>query len=507
MKTRFAPSPTGFLHIGGLRTALYAYLFARQNKGGFILRIEDTDQKRYTEGATENLIRTLDWFGLHYDEGPYLENGGLKEKGDFGPYFQSHRTEIYKKFSDELVAQGHAYPCFCSEERLEKMRMQQAANKQAPMYDRHCLFLSPDEVKQRIERGDLYVIRQRIQEDPPRIVFEDTVRGNMEFDPKTIDDQVLIKSDGFPTYHLANVVDDHMMGITHVIRGEEWLPSTPKHIALYQALGWEPPTFAHIPLLLNPDKTKLSKRQGDVAAEDYIQKGYLREAIINFIAFLGWNPGTEEEFFSMNDLVEKFSISRVQKAGAIFNIEKLEWFNGHYIRQKTPAELAQLILPRLQTKWFHESEYGQITEESVDNPDEKTKYFLKAVEVIQTRMKTLEEAPDMLKFFLEDEVPFDEALLMREKMKVDKGVAITAFTKLIETMEGMSEEDIKDEEKQKEILMQMIQDAGLKNGQVLWPMRVALTGAEYSPGSFEVAAALGKEKSLRRLQAYLDKLS
>jgi len=239
MKTRFAPSPTGFLHIGGLRTALYAYLFARQNKGDFILRIEDTDQKRYTEGATENLIRTLKWFKLDYDEGPYLEDGNLKEKGSEGPYFQSQRTELYKKYANQLLKDGHAYPCFCSPERLEKMRMQQAANKQAPMYDRHCLFLSPEEIKERIDRGDEHVIRQKIPENPPKIKFEDMVRGKMEFDPKTIDDQVLIKSDKFPTYHLANVVDDHMMGVTHVIRGEEWLPSTPKHVALLYTKPWD----------------------------------------------------------------------------------------------------------------------------------------------------------------------------------------------------------------------------------------------------------------------------
>ncbi len=493
MKTRFAPSPTGFLHIGGLRTALYAYLFARKQGGKFILRIEDTDQKRYTEGATENLIRTLKWFGLEYDEGPYLEDGELKEKGEFGPYFQSNRTDIYKKYADELLEKGHAYHCFCSPERLEKMRMQQAANKQAPMYDRHCLFLSEEEKKERIERGDEFVIRQRIPEDPPKIVFDDMVRGHMEFDPKTIDDQVLIKSDGFPTYHLANVVDDHMMGITHVIRGEEWLPSTPKHVALYQALGWDTPTFAHIPLLLNPDKTKLSKRQGDVAAEDYIQKGYLKEAIINFIAFLGWNPGTEEEFFTIEELIEKFSISRVQKAGAIFNLEKLEWMNGHYIREKTVEELAELIMPRLQVKWFEETQYA----------DGKDPYFLKVVEVIQTRMKTLNDAPEMLKPFLVEKVPFEEELLLREKMKVDKETAKKAFELLLEKLPNIEFT----EEGLKEALIPVIKEAEMKNGQVLWPMRVALTGAQYSPGAFEVAATLGKEKSLKRIQAYLDKLA
>ncbi len=493
MKTRFAPSPTGFLHIGGLRTALYAYLFARQQGGKFILRIEDTDQKRYTEGATENLIRTLDWFGIEYDEGPYLENGKLKEKGSEGPYFQSQRTEIYKKYADELLEKGHAYPCFCSEDRLEKMRLQQAAKKQAPMYDRHCLFLSPEEIKERMDRGDKYVIRQRIPEDPPLIEFEDMIRGKMEFDPKTIDDQILIKSDGFPTYHLANVVDDHLMGITHVIRGEEWLPSTPKHVALYQALDWEQPTFAHIPLLLNPDKTKLSKRQGDVAAEDYIRKGYLREAIINFIAFLGWNPGSEEEFFTMEELIEKFSIGRVQKAGAIFNLEKLDWYSGHYLREKSPQELVKLIMPRLQVRWFEETPYA----------DGKDPYFLKVVEMIQTRMKTLQDAPDMLKPFLVDEVAFDLELLLHEKMKVDKKTARLALEKLLEVLPDIEFT----EEKLKDALIPIIKDMGLKNGQVLWPMRVALTGAEYSPGAFEVATILGKERSLERIQAYLDKLT
>jgi len=272
-------------------------------------------------------------------------------------------------------------------------------------------------------------------------------------------------------------------------------------------MGWEPPAFAHIPLLLNPDKTKLSKRQGDVAAEDYIKKGYLREAIINFIAFLGWNPGSEEEFFTIEELIKQFSISRVQKAGAIFNIEKLEWFNGHYIREKSVKDLASLILPRLQIKWFHESEYGNITEEDLDSKDEKITYFLKVIEVIQTRMKTLEEAPDMLKFFLEEEVPFDKELLMREKMKVDKPTAKLAFEKLIETLSDMPENDFTGEEKQKELLIPMIKNIGLKNGQVLWPMRVALTGVQYSPGAFEVAATLGKTRSLKRLRAYLDKLS
>ncbi|HAU40269.1 MAG: Glutamyl/glutaminyl-tRNA synthetase, glutamyl-tRNA synthetase [Candidatus Peregrinibacteria bacterium GW2011_GWF2_43_17] len=487
IKTRFAPSPTGLLHVGGLRTALYSYLFARQNKGEFVLRIEDTDQKRYVEGAVENLLRTLKWFGIEYDE---------------GPYFQSKRTEIYKKHAEALLEKGHAYKCFCTEERLTKMREDQIAKKRAPMYDRACLKLTPEEIEKKISAEEPFVIRQKMPSGGT-IKFKDLVRGDMEFDPKTVDDQVLIKSDGFPTYHLANVVDDHLMGITHVIRGEEWLPSTPKHIALYNAFGWNPPTFAHLPLLLNPDKTKLSKRQGDVAAEDYMIKGYLKEAIINFIALLGWNPGTTEEFFSLEDLIKKFSIERVQKAGAVFNLEKLDWLNGHYLRSKTPEDLAKLILPRLQTKWFEETAFADIEEKNFDDPDEKTIYFLKAVKTIQTRLKTLAEAPDMLKFFLIEEPPFDLALLLNEKMKVDKETATKALEESKKDLATLTEFTL---QQVQETLTGTIKRLGLKNGQVLWPLRVALTGEQYSPGTFEVIESLGKERTMKRIDLCLDKL-
>ncbi|EKD64084.1 MAG: hypothetical protein ACD_51C00073G0001 [uncultured bacterium] len=492
LTTRFAPSPTGFLHVGGLRTALYSYLFARQNKGKFILRIEDTDQKRYVEGATESLINTLNWFGLEYEEGPELHDNKIVEKGPSGPYFQSARTEIYKKYAEELLAHGHAYRCFCTEERLTQMREKQTAQKLAPMYDRACLSLSAQEIEEKMKKGEAYVIRQKMSYEQ-KIVFEDTIRGHMEFDPKNIDDQVLIKSDGFPTYHLANVVDDHLMGVTHVIRGEEWLPSTPKHIALYQALGWQHPIFAHLPLLLNPDKTKLSKRQGDVAAEDYIKKGYLREAIINFIALLGWNPGTTDEFFTLEELIEKFSIDRVQKAGAVFNLEKLNWLNGHYIRQKSPEELAKLITPTL-PDWYKNSPYK----------DEK--YLLKAIKIIQTRLETLTQSAEMLKFFFVTDVEFRRDLLLSEKMKVDAAIAKLALEESLKALESLPESDFETEEKIKAVLTEVIQKNNLKNGQVLWPIRVALTGEQYSPGTFEVIIGLGKEISLKRIREYLDKL-
>lgn len=479
VKTRFAPSPTGYLHVGGLRTALYSYLFARQNKGIFALRIEDTDQKRYVEGAVESLENALKFFDLNWDE---------------GPIFQSKRTEIYMKYARELVLGGHAYPCFCSPERLDEMRKEQEAKKQPPKYDRLCLNLSEAEIKARTEAGETYVIRQRIpQED---LFFHDLVRGDMQFHGKDIDDQVLIKSDGYPTYHLANVVDDHEMEVTHVIRGEEWLPSTPKHIWLYQAIGWTPPAFAHLPLLLNPDRSKLSKRQGDVAAEDFIKKGYLKEAMINFIAFMGWNPGTEEELFTLDQLVERFSLDRVQKAGAIFNLEKLDWLNGQYIRQKSTEELGDLILPFLQKEpWYKDELVLRLS------PEQKKSF----VSSVQLRMKTLADAAPMLKPFLLSELDYDFNLFYSEKMKVDKAMTVLALENSIPALEAL--EDYSNEESIKECLVKVIEKLGVKNGQLLWPLRVALTNEQFSPGTFELIHVMGKELTLKRLKTALDKIS
>ncbi|MFA4891372.1 MAG: glutamate--tRNA ligase, partial [Candidatus Gracilibacteria bacterium] len=348
IKTRFAPSPTGYLHVGGLRTALYCYLFARKNKGKFILRIEDTDRERFVEGATEALICTLDWIGLDRDEGPISQT---EQKGDFGPYIQSQRSDIYRKYADELVKKGAAYYCFCTKERLDELRHTQEKSKQATMYDRKCGEIPLEEARKRIAAGEPHVIRQRIPYET--LKFKDLIRGTIQFDGKIIDDQVLVKSDGFPTYHLANVVDDHLMGITHVIRGEEWLPSTPKHIFLYRAFGWKEPEFAHIPLLLNKDRSKLSKRQGHVAVEEYINDGYTKEAIINFVALLGWHPGAgeENELFSLTELEERFSLDRVHKAGAIFDIEKLDWFNWLWQKRlfnKAIRNSARVLDPKVQ---------------------------------------------------------------------------------------------------------------------------------------------------------------
>lgn len=489
LRTRFAPSPTGFLHIGSLRTALYAYLFAKKNNGAFILRIEDTDQTRQVAGATESLINILHSFDLNYDEGPDV--GGPHQ-----PYIQSQRVKIHQKHAQLLLENNHAYRCFCTKERLEAMRLSQQNRKQAPMYDQTCRHLSESEIKEKLDSAMPFVIRQKIPANR-RIIFQDLVRGQIEIDSNTIDDQVLLKSAGFPTYHLANVVDDHLMEINYVIRAEEWLPSTPKHILLYEAFDWAPPHFAHLPLLLNPDKSKLSKRQGDVAVEDYLKKGYLKETIINFVALLGWNPGSGEqkEIFSLAELIARFSLEKVQKAGAIFNIEKLNWMNGHYIRSLSVSELTTKILPFLEKEpWFPESPYHA-----------DTAYLESCVAMEQQRLKKLSEAPPLLKFLLIDELQYPIDLFINEKMKVDLEMAKTALSKSLPALEKLENYD--SETAIKEQLTTVINELGVTNGQILWPLRSALSGAPHSPGVFEIIHVLGKKRSLERIQAGLKLLN
>ena len=342
VRVRFAPSPTGYLHVGGLRTALYNYLFARRHGGQFILRIEDTDRTRYVPGAVEMIVDSLHWAGLDYDEGPGV--GGPHE-----PYFQSERLAHYREAADRLVASGHAYPCFCTAARLDEMRKGREKQQQSTKYDRFCLRLTPEEIGAKKAAGDPFVLRLRIPEEKA-VAVTDIVRGRVEISTEILDDQILLKSDGYPTYHLANVVDDHLMEITHVIRGEEWLPSTPKHVLLYRYLDWDAPRFAHLPLLLGTDRSKLSKRQADVAVSDYRGLGYYPEALVNFVALLGWNPGFDRDFFTLEDLVQEFSLERVGKSGAIFDLEKLRWLNGEYLRRKSPAELLAELAPLLAAK-------------------------------------------------------------------------------------------------------------------------------------------------------------
>ena len=524
-KTRFAPSPTGYVHIGSLRTALYCYLFAKSTNGKFVLRIEDTDQERYVEGSVKNLLRTLEWAELEYDEGTLLDGS---EKGKYGPYTQSHRTELYTEHAQKLIDSGHAYRCFCTKEDLDQMREKQKSQGLPPMYNGKCRDLPESEIKSKTEAGEKFVIRQKI---PFELVkFKDLVRGNVQFHGKAIDDQVLVKSDGFPTYHLANVVDDHFMEITHVIRGEEWLPSTPKHIFLYQAFGWEVPEFAHLPLLLNPDGSKLSKRQGHVAVEDFIKDGYIKEALINFVAFLGWHPGSgdEKEIYTLKELEEIFSIEKVQKSGAIFNTEKLDWFNWRWQKQKFNDELTEIakeidsnaeITPLKKGQYDYKftseenektfiNRRGEKLLEMTKNqiPEnyqkEKEKLYKALITIEEKILRNPQETKEHLEFYYN--LPnYENTLLTHEKMKVDLGQAKISLNKCLEDLESLEEWNL---EELKNTLLETVQKLEVKNGQVFWPLRSALSGQEFSPGVFELAWVLGKEETLERTKTAIKKI-
>jgi nondiscriminating glutamyl-tRNA synthetase len=483
MRTRFSPSPTGFLHVGSLRTALFSYLVAKQSDGKLLLRIEDTDQERSVPGAVENILRTLHWAGLDPDEGVMWRKSAVTQEGNKGPYIQSERLRLYQRYSEELLQKEKAYPCFCTPQRLEEMRAAQQAAKQAPMYDRRCLGIAREEAARRITAGEKHVIRMEIPRSTT-ITFTDDIRGDLSFAGNTIDDQVLLKSDGFPTYHLAHVVDDHLMDIDIVIRGEEWLSSLPKHLLLFEYLGWKPPRYAHVPLLLNPDRSKLSKRQGDVAVEEYITKGYLPEAMLNFLALLGWNPGTTDELFSLRDLTKRFSLDRVQKAGAVFDLQKLQWLQGQWIRRMTSEEFAKRIHP-----FLHEHLHAA----AVD-PDLSAKAAL-----VQDRLTLLSEAPEILRFLYEEPRVTME-LLANPKQKLTEKLVATILPQIITALETVPADSWTEENVQGALKLVM-DPGGYKQGQVLWPLRAALTGKPYSPGAYEVAVALGKEKALKRLQA------
>ncbi len=468
------------MHVGNFRTALYAYLVAKQTQGAFLIRLEDTDQGRSIPGAIESILRCLLWAGLTPDEGVVMENGIIGQRGSKGPYIQSERQAegLYQTYAEKLRASGHAYPCFCTAERLEKMRHDQEQRKQAPMYDRTCLRLSSEEIERRIAAGEPHVLRMKVPHERT-IEFNDAIRGVVKFQGHVVDDQVLMKSDGFPTYHLAHVVDDHLMEIDLVIRGEEWLSSLPKHLLLFEALGWTPPKYAHVPLLLNADRTKLSKRENAVSVEDYIAKGYLPEVLLNFLALLGWNPGTTQELFSLNELIAQFSLDRVQKAGAIFDVTKLDWLQGQWMRKIPLSDFAARIRPLV----------PQAKEDDG---------FEKKAALIQERITFFSEAPTMLRFFYEQpSVSID--LLANEKQKVKREDLPAIFETLGTILGPISEQEWR-EEKLLEETKRVTGEGKWKLGQLLWPLRAVLTGLPYSPGALEVAVALGKEETLLRLK-------
>ncbi|MBQ8313411.1 MAG: glutamate--tRNA ligase [Clostridia bacterium] len=479
VRTRFAPSPTGFLHLGGLRAALYGYLFAKKMNGDFILRIEDTDQERFVEGATEVIYDTLRDCGMNWDEGPDVG-------GDYGPYIQSQRKDTYLPYAQQLVESGHAYYCFCTKEELDERRAAAEARGEVFKYDKHCMHLTKEEVQAKLDAGVPYVIRQNAPTEG-ETSYHDEVFGDMTFPNDVLDDMILIKQDGMPTYNFANVIDDHLMGITHVMRGMEYLSSTPKYNLLYNAFGWDIPTYIHMPPVMRDATHKLSKRDGDAYYSDFVNKGYLPEAIINYLALVGWNPGNDREFFTLEELVEAFDVGRINKSPGIFDVEKLTWFNWEYIRKMDFEKYLAMVTP-----WFDKVLAGK----GID--------YRRLAQLMQERTEVFNRVPDMVKFL--GELPeYDIDLYTHKKMKTNPEVAKAALEMVKPVIEGIdnwTEETIHD------VLMAAIAQAGLKNGAVLWPLRIAISGQASTPGgAIEIAWLLGKEETLRRLDAGLAKLA
>ena len=479
VRTRFAPSPTGSMHIGNLRTALYAYLLAKSNNGKFILRIEDTDQERYVEGAVDVIYRTMKDTGLIHDEGPDIG-------GDYGPYIQSERRGLYREYAEKLVESGHAYYCFCDKERLEDLRARQTAMKVPTKYDGHCSKLSKEEIQAKLDAGVPYVIRQKMPKTG-KTSFVDEVFGEISVENAILDDNVLLKADGLPTYNFANVIDDHLMNITHIIRGSEYLSSTPKYNLLYQAFGWEIPKYIHCSPVMKDANNKLSKRNGDASYEDLVKKGYLKEAIVNYIALLGWAPGDEREKFTMKELEEAFNVKGISKSPAIFDEKKLAWLNGEYIRELSAEDFHKLAMP------YYD---GVITNPDID---------LKLVsELLQPRCEKLSDIPEQVDFF--DKLPeYDNELYTHKKMKTNSEnslEALQAALPVLEAIEDWTKENIHDE------LIALVERLELKNGRILWPIRVAVSGKAFTPGGgVELAHILGKDETIARINRGIEKLS
>ncbi|MCX6167926.1 MAG: glutamate--tRNA ligase [Ignavibacteriales bacterium] len=479
IRVRFAPSPTGYLHVGGLRTALYNYLFARKNNGKFILRIEDTDRNRFVEGAVENLIDALKWCGLEYDEGPVVG-------GSYGPYMQSQRLDMYQTYVQELISSGNAYYCFCSPQRLEILKEEQQKQKlPQAKYDKHCLTLSKKDIEDRLANKEPFVIRLNVEPNH-KIIFDDIVRGKVEFESNHVDDQVLIKSDGYPTYHLANVIDDHLMQISHVIRGEEWLSSTPKHVLLYDAFKWERPIFAHLPLLLNPDRSKLSKRQGDVAVEDYRKKGFLNEALVNFVALLGWNAGDDQEFYYMADLIEKFTLERVNKAGAVFDLEKLNWLNAEHLRKKSNEELLILLKQEINNSQFSTFNYTD-------------SFLVSVIVAMKERVSFVKEYLAKSPYFFEPPKEFEETAVQKN-WKQETPAQLKRLLDEFSTLVNPVKEDFEN------ALQKVSEELNVGKGKLIHPLRLAVSGMSTGPGVFDIVVILGKDETIMRIHKALERI-
>jgi glutamyl-tRNA synthetase len=482
VRVRYAPSPTGFPHVGNIRTALFNWLFARHYGGSFIIRIEDTDVERKVEGAIEEILHSLRWLGLDWDEGPEVG-------GKYRPYFQSQRLEIYHPIAQQLVREGYAYPCYCSPQRLETMRAEQVRRGQPPGYDRHCRNLSKEEGARLEAQGIVPVIRFKIPLKG-KTSFQDLIRGRVIVENSTLDDFVLLKSDNYPTYHLANVVDDHLMQISHVLRADEWLASTPRHALLYQALGYQPPQFAHLPMILGSDRSKLSKRHGATSLSEYQEQGYLPEVMVNFLALLGWALDDRTELFSREELVEHFSLERLSKTAAIFDIKKLYWMNGVYIRRLSVEELTEKVLPFL-------AKYLPAEVKRPLNPN----YVRQVVSLDQERTKTLSELPQLAEFFFTDELTYSTDLLLGGGMS--REVAARTLTVALEKIQILEPFDAPSLES---LLRSLTPELGLKTGEFFGLLRVATTGRTAAPPLFQTMAVLGKERCLKRIEAAIHQL-
>ncbi|MDY3027458.1 MAG: glutamate--tRNA ligase [Candidatus Faecivicinus sp.] len=478
VRTRFAPSPTGYMHLGNLRTALYTYLWARRNGGKFILRIEDTDQEREVPGAVDLIYKSLKIAGLSHDEGPDIG-------GPCGPYVQSERKDMYLPYARQLIESGHAYYCFCTRERLEEARAEAEKKGETFKYDKHCLHMSREEIQRRLDAGEPYVIRQNIP-TTGKAGFDDVIYGHVEVDCDTLDDNILIKADGLPTYNFANVIDDHLMGITHVMRGNEYLSSAPKYNLLYEAFGWQPPVYVHLTPVMANAQRKLSKRKGDPSFEDLLNEGYLTDAIINYLVLLGWSPRGEREFYTLKELEECFDLEGLSKSPSIFDTVKLNWFNAEYIRKLDPEKYLELATP-----WLNKT----LDPEKFD--------YHRLGELLQSRTEVFNQLPGMVEF-LAKMPEFENDLYVNKKQKTTLDVArqALAFVKpVLESIENWTEAEIHDR------VMEAIPASGMKNGQVLWPLRIAISGQLSTPGgAFEIAYLLGKEETLKRLSASMEKL-
>lgn len=488
IRTRFAPSPTGRMHVGNLRTALYEYLIAKHENGTFILRIEDTDQERYVEGAVDIIYRTLQGTGLIHDEGPDKDGG-------YGPYVQSERVKqgIYMKYAKELIEKGEAYYCFCTKERLASLKTTLVSSddenedevKEFTKYDKHCLHLSKEEIEANLAAGKPFVIRQNIPTEGTT-TFHDAIFGDITVKNEELDDMILIKSDGFPTYNFANVVDDHLMKITHVVRGNEYLSSTPKYTRLYKAFGWEEPIYVHLPLITNEEHKKLSKRSGHSSFEDLLEQGFVAEAIVNFVALLGWSPADNVEIKSLEEMIREFDYTHINKAPAVFDMVKLRWMNGEYIKMMDFDKFYELALPYMKS----------VIKKNLD--------FRKIAALVKTRIETLKDICDMIDFF--EELPdYDAEMYVHKKMKTSKESSLTVLKEMLPEFEALEDYSEKSLEK---VITDYIARKGIKNGQALWPIRTAVSGKQSTPGgAYEIMSILGKEESLRRIKIAIDMLS